>query len=187
MALMVLVVNGFAAQSWKNETLKYALYIGPIKAGEARFVTRNTTFEGRKVVRMDLIARTTSAAEKLFSMNDTLTTYLDADNVRPVYFRKSCNEGGDIYTETARYTYTADGTCKAQMRKNYMDGRVKERTETSNTAVYDMVSESSFSPMEKTNAVSGSLFVVGKQVCLGSGVLPRAHWKFPRRGEPSDL
>ena len=38
MGLMVLAVNGVAAQSWKNETLKYALYIGPIKAGEARFV-----------------------------------------------------------------------------------------------------------------------------------------------------
>lgn len=141
MALMILTAGQvFAAQTWKNETLKYALYIGPIKAGEASFVTRNTTFEGQKVVRMDLIARTTSAAEKLFSMNDTLTTYLDADNVRPVYFRKSCNEGGDVYTETARYTYAQDGVCKAQMRKNYMDGRVKERTESSRTAVYDMVS-----------------------------------------------
>ena len=141
MALMILTAGQvFAAQTWKNETLKYALYIGPIKAGEASFVTRNTTFEGQKVVRMDLIARTTSAAEKLFSMNDTLTTYLDADNVRPVYFRKSCNEGGDVYTETARYTYAQDGLCRAQMRKNYMDGRVKERTESSRTAVYDMVS-----------------------------------------------
>ena len=141
MAFMILAVGQVpAAQSWKNETLRYALYIGPIKAGEASFVTRNTTFEGQKVVRMDLIARTTSAAEKIFSMNDTLTTYLEADNVRPVYFRKSCNEGGDVYTETARYTYAQDGLCRAQMRKNYMDGRVKERTESSRTAVYDMVS-----------------------------------------------
>ena len=127
MAFVFLTVNMFAAQSWKNETLKYALYIGPIKAGEASFVTKNTTFEGQKVVRMDLIARTTSAAEKIFSMNDTLTTYLDADNVRPVYFRKSCNEGGDIYTEYARFTYSQDGTCNAKMRKNYMDGRVKDK------------------------------------------------------------
>ena len=88
MAFAILTVNMFAAQTWKNETLKYSLHIAPIKAGEASFVTRNTTFEGQKVVRMDLIARTTSAAEKIFSMNDTLTTYLDADNVRPVYFRK---------------------------------------------------------------------------------------------------
>ena len=139
---LMLMVSGMALgqQTWKNETLRYTLHIGPIKAGEASFVTRNTTFEGQKVVRMDLIARTTSAAEKLFSMNDTLTTYLDAENVRPVYFRKSCNEGGDVYTETARFTYGADATCKAQMRKNYMDGRVKERTDNSPSAVYDMVS-----------------------------------------------
>ena len=33
--------------------------------------------------------------------------------------------------------------------------------------------------------VAVSPYVVGKQVCLGSGVLPRAQPKFPRRGEPS--
>jgi hypothetical protein len=141
MALMLLVGGEiFAAQNWKNETLRYALYIGPIKAGEASFVTRNTTFEGQKVVRMDLIAKTTSAAEKIFSMNDTLTTYLDADNVRPVYFRKHCFEGDDTYEEFARFTYAQDGSCKAWMRKNYKNGRVKERTESSSVSVYDMVS-----------------------------------------------
>ena len=154
MALMLAVSELFAAQSWKNETLKYALYIGPIKAGEASFVTKNTTFEGRKVVRMDLIARTTSAAEKIFSMNDTLTTYLDADNVRPVYFRKSCNEGGDIYTEYARFTYSQDGTCNAKMRKNYMDGRVKDKTQTSRTAVYDMVSVMGYARAMNTSGLT---------------------------------
>ena len=155
MAFMLLLAGTTqAAQTWKNETLKYALYIGPIKAGEASFVTRNTTFEGQKVVRMDLIARTTSAAEKIFSMNDTLTTYLDDDNVRPVYFRKSCNEGGDIYTETARYTYASDGTCRAQMRKNYMDGRVKEKTQNSRTAVYDMVSVMGYARAMNTSGMT---------------------------------
>ena len=154
MALMLAVSELFAAQSWKNETLKYALYIGPIKAGEASFITRNTTFEGRKVVRMDLVARTTSAAEKLFSMNDTLTTYLDADIVRPIYFRKSCNEGGDVYTEWARFTYAQDGTCAAHMRKNYMDGRVKEKTQNSRTAVYDMVSVMGYARAMNTSGLT---------------------------------
>ncbi|MBR4794713.1 MAG: DUF3108 domain-containing protein [Bacteroidaceae bacterium] len=155
MAFMLLLAGTTqAAQTWKNETLKYALYIGPIKAGEACFVTRNTTFEGRKVVRMDLIARTTSAAEKIFSMNDTLTTYLDADNVRPVYFRKSCNEGGDIYTEWARFTYASDGTCAANMRKNYMDGRVKEKTQNSRTAVYDMMSVMGYARAMNTSGLT---------------------------------
>ncbi|MBO4561677.1 MAG: DUF3108 domain-containing protein [Bacteroidaceae bacterium] len=130
----------FAEQAWKDETLRYALYIGPLKAGEARFVTRNTTFEGQKVVRMDLIARTTSAAEKIFSMNDTLTTYLDPSNTRPVYFRKHCYEGDDVYEEFARFSYPAQGGCEAAMRKNYKSGRVKEKTESSEFPVYDMVS-----------------------------------------------
>ena len=141
MALMLMMTGWLsAAQAWKNETLKYALYMGPIKAGEASFITKNTVFEGQNVVRMDLIARTTSAAEKLFSMNDTLTTYLDTKNVRPVYFRKHCYEGDDTYEEYARLTYSSDGTCKAQMRKNYKNGRVKEKSVTSSTAVFDMVS-----------------------------------------------
>ena len=139
---LMLMMSGMALgqQTWKDETLRYALYIGPLKAGEASFMTRNTTFEGQKVVRMDLIAKTTSAAEKIFSMNDTLTTYLDAENVRPVYFRKHCFEGDDRYEEFARFSYGQDGTCNARMRKNYKSGRVKERTESSKVAVYDMVS-----------------------------------------------
>ena len=138
----MLMAGGMAygQQAWKNETLRYSLHIGPVKAGEARFITKNTTFEGQKVVRMDLIARTTSAAEKIFSMNDTLTTYLDAQNVRPVYFRKHCFEGDDVYEEFARFTYADNGSCKAQMRKNYKNGRVKEKTESSSVSVYDMVS-----------------------------------------------
>ena len=141
MAIMLLAGGTMhAQQAWKNETLRYSLHIGPVKAGEASFITKNTTFEGQKVVRMDLIARTTSAAEKIFSMNDTLITYLDAQNVRPVYFRKHCFEGDDVYEEFARFTYADNGSCKAQMRKNYKNGRVKEKTESSNVSVYDMVS-----------------------------------------------
>lgn len=141
MAIMLLAGGTISAQqAWKNETLRYSLHIGPVKAGEASFITKNTTFEGQKVVRMDLIAMTTSAAEKIFSMNDTLTTYLDAQNVRPVYFRKHCFEGDDVYEEFARFTYADNGSCKAQMRKNYKSGRVKEKTESSTVSVYDMVS-----------------------------------------------
>ena len=141
--LVMLVLAGgsmFAQQTWKDETIRYSLHIGPIKAGEASFVTRNTVFEGQNVVRMDLIAKTTSAAEKIFSMNDTLTTYLDPKNTRPVYFRKHCFEGDDVYEEYARFSYPAQGGCEAAMRKNYKSGRVKENTELSDAPVFDMVS-----------------------------------------------
>ena len=136
----VLVWSQALAVDWKDETVRYALYLGPVKAGEASFVTKKTQFEGQDVIRMDLIARTTSAADKIFSLNDTLTTYLDPVNTRPVYFRKHCFEGDDIVEEFARFTYPEQGGCQAAMRKNYKSGRVKEKTEASSVAVYDMVS-----------------------------------------------
>ena len=158
---LLLMAGGitFAGQTWKDETLKYALYIGPLKAGEARFITKNTTYNGQKVVRMDLIAKTTSAAEKIFSMNDTLTTYLDAADVRPVYFHKHCFEGDDTYEEYAYFTYDADGTCQAKMRKNYKSGRVKERSEASAAPVYDMVSV-----MGYARAINTSGLQAGKHI-----------------------
>ena len=138
LVLVTGVVN--AGQKWNDETLRYALYLGPIKAGEASLVTKNTVLNGQNVVRLELIARTTSAVEKIFSMNDTLTSYIDTNNTNPVYFRKHCFEGDDVVEEFAWFSYTSNGNFQAKMRKNYKDGRVKERTEASDVPVYDMIS-----------------------------------------------
>ena len=160
MAFMLLMVgNVSAALTWKNETLKYALYIGPIKAGEGRLITRNTTFEGQKVVRMDLLIRTTSAAEKIFSINDTITSYLDAKYLRPVYYRKHSFEGDNHYLERARYTYPATGGCRVAMHKTYRDGHVRENTENSSAPVYDLVSI-----MAYARSLNTSGFMAGKRI-----------------------
>lgn len=160
MAMMVLAgSNVFAAQTWKNETLKYALYIGPIKAGEASFITRNTTFEGKKAVRMQFLVRTTSAADKLFSVNDTIVSYLDPDNSRPIYFSKHSYEGDNRYQEYARYTYPASGGCKVAMRKIYRDGHVRENTENSRVNVYDLVSV-----MAYARGLNTTGFMAGKRI-----------------------
>jgi len=134
----------FAERSWKNETLKYSLYLGPLKVGEASFVTENMTFEGQKVVRLDLVARTTSAAEKLFSLNDSLTTYIDPQKTLPVYFHKHFIEGDYEAEEFTRFTYPAGGGYSVKMHKEVNDGRVKDKTATSNVPVYDMVSAISY-------------------------------------------
>ena len=116
------------------------MYLGPIKAGEAQLVTKNVTHEGQKAVRMDLIARTTSAAEKIFSLNDTLTTIVRPEDSSPLYFQKHCFEGDDIVKEKVYFSKTDDGKCVSQMRKDYKNGRVKEVTETTDELVYDMIS-----------------------------------------------
>ena len=138
-ALMI-TATAMAQQAWKNENLKYGMYLGPIKAGDAQLITENITYNGQKAVRMKLIARTTSAAEKIFSLNDTLTTIVRPEDSSPLFFQKHCFEGDDIVREKVYFSKTDDGKCVAKMRKDYKNGRVKEVTETSNTLVYDMIS-----------------------------------------------
>lgn len=137
---LMITAAAMAAQEWQNEDLKYGMYLGPIKAGEAQLVTKNVTHEGQKAVRMDLIARTTSAAEKIFSLNDTLTTIVRPEDSSPLYFQKHCFEGDDIVKEKVYFSKTDDGKCVSQMRKDYKNGRVKEVTETTDELVYDMIS-----------------------------------------------
>ena len=138
-ALMI-TAAAMAEQAWKNENLKYGMYLGPIKAGDAQLVTENITYNGQKAVRMRLIARTTSTADKLFSLNDTLTTIVRPEDSSPIFFQKHCFEGDDIVREKVNFSKTDDGKCVAQMRKDYKNGRVKEVTETSDALVYDMIS-----------------------------------------------
>jgi len=160
MAFMLLTVQVLTAgQTWKNETLRYALYIGPIKAGEASFITRNTTYEGQKAVRMELLIRTTSAAEKIFSINDTITSIIDPQYTRPLYYHKHSFEGDNHYQEFARYTYPAADRCQVSMRKIYRDGHVRENTENSSATVYDLVSV-----MAYARSLSSSGLKVGRHI-----------------------
>ena len=137
---LLMSVPMMADQVWRDEKLDYAMYLGPIKLGEASLGTKNLVRNGKKVVQMDLIARTTSTMEKIFSLNDTLTTIVDPKNSAPVYFRKHCFEEDDIVLEKVNFTTTPDGRCKADMQKVYKDGHVKERSETASSQIYDMIS-----------------------------------------------
>ena len=139
---MMLLASGimYADEIWRDETLRYAMYLGPIKAGEASLATKNVVRDGKNLVQMDLIARTTNTVEKLFSLNDTLTTIVNPKNAAPVYFQKHCFEEDDIVFEKVNFVTTADGRCTANMHKDYKDGRAKDCTETSNSQIYDMVS-----------------------------------------------
>ena len=141
-ALAGLWMAGVSAQGLKveSETLNYSLYVGPLKGGEAKLVSRKVNYQGQETVRMDLIANTTKVADKIYSLHDTLTTFLSMTDNRPVRFQKHCYEGDDIVREKADFNLLADGTYSVDMRKDYKNGRVKERTETSREPVYDMVS-----------------------------------------------
>ena len=150
---MALTAQVMADEVWRDETLRYAMYLGPIKAGEASLATKNLVRDGKKMVQMDLIARTTNTVEKLFSLNDTLTTIVDPKNSAPVYFRKHCFEEDDIVFEEVSFSTASDGRCTAAMQKIYKNGRVKECTETANSQIYDMISVVGFARSIDTGAL----------------------------------
>ncbi|MCQ2072775.1 MAG: DUF3108 domain-containing protein [Bacteroidaceae bacterium] len=130
-----------AAQTvWKNEVLSYGLYIGPVKAGEAELTTKKTDWKGQDAVMMQLVARTTKAAEKIFSLNDTLTTFVRPQDSAPIHFQKHCIEEDDIVYENDDFIYQKDGKWKGILSKTYRDGHVKEKTVMSASPIYDMIS-----------------------------------------------
>ncbi|MBO4268278.1 MAG: DUF3108 domain-containing protein, partial [Bacteroidaceae bacterium] len=120
-ALAGLWMAGVSAQGLKveSETLNYSLYVGPLKGGEAKLVSRKVNYQGQETVRMDLIANTTKVADKIYSLHDTLTTFLSMTDNRPVRFQKHCYEGDDIVREKADFNLLADGTYSVDMRKDY--------------------------------------------------------------------
>lgn len=122
-----------------NEVLKYGLYMGPLRGGDATLSTRAVTYDGKKAYQMQLIANTTKAAQKIFFMSDTLTSILDAA-ATPLEFWKHCYEGDDIVKEKDTFSKNSDGTYAASLRKDYKNGRVKENDFTTTKPVYDMVS-----------------------------------------------
>lgn len=142
-AIVMLACFGMnlAAQTvWKNEVLSYGLYIGPVKAGEARLTTKKTAWKGQDAVMMQLVARTTKAAEKIFSLNDTLTTYVRPADAAPIHFQKHCIEEDDIVFENDDFTRLDDGTWQGRLSKTYKDGHVKAKTVSSKSPIYDMIS-----------------------------------------------
>ena len=160
-ALASLGMAGVSAQGLKveSETLNYSLYVGPLKGGEAKLVSRKVNYQGEETVRMDLIANTTKVADKIYSLHDTLTTFLRVADSRPVRFQKHCYEGDDIVREKADFNVLSDRTYSVAMRKDYKNGRVKEHTETSREPVYDMVSIVAFA-----RSINPSLLRVGQRL-----------------------
>lgn len=125
-----------------GEELNYDLYfkygILYTKAGNSKLSVTNTTYGGKNAYKMILRAQSSGAVDKLFSLNDTLTSYMSKDLV-PLSFSKNAYEGKDYTIETIKYTYTSKGV-------SLNTKRVKNGTErfdvefTSTNCIYDFLS-----------------------------------------------
>lgn len=125
-----------------QERLDYTLYFNWkfvwIKAGSASLTTRPVHYKGKEAVEASLLASSSGTADNLYYLRDTLTTTVSRDGT-PLYFVKHCVEGKDVVFEQAWYSRSG-GNYRVDLRKDYVDGRVREDQWTGPTQPYDLVS-----------------------------------------------
>lgn len=126
-----------------GEEMTYDLYakFGPIhtKAGKSILSTTADKYNNTNVYKISLIAESTGNVQKLFTMNDTLISYMTKELV-PLAYEKNAHEGKDNVHETVNYTYSAGGKIDINV-KRHKNGEDKfDNNLTSNNCIYDMAS-----------------------------------------------
>lgn len=126
-----------------GEEMTYDLYakFGPIhtKAGKSILSTTADKYNNTNVYKISLIAESTGNVQKLFTLNDTLISYMTKELV-PLAYEKNAHEGKDNVHETVNYTYSAGGKIDINV-KRHKNGEDKfDNNLTSNNCIYDMAS-----------------------------------------------
>lgn len=76
----------------QKEVLTYDVWLGPLYAGEMKLSFIETYFDGIPCWRFRSVLRTTNGAALLFSLNDTIYSYVSRDDFRTLYFEKRMHE-----------------------------------------------------------------------------------------------
>ena len=129
-----------------GEKLTYDLYykygILNLKGGKATLNTETTTYNGENAYKMTLYASTRGIIGNFFSVDDTLTSYMDK-NLVPQLFVKGADEGGDYTRERHIYSYKNGKTSIRTIRYKNEEFRFDEVINT-NRCTYDMMSVLAF-------------------------------------------
>lgn len=125
-----------------GEELTYDMYfkygLVDAKAGKSSFTVSEEKWNGSDALKFTLIGNTKGFASKLFSLSDTLSSYVTKDIV-PLAYVKNAHESGDYTIETATYAYENN---KVKVKTNRIRNDVLrfDETLTSDNCLYDMVS-----------------------------------------------
>lgn len=144
-----------------GEKLTYDLYFNWkfiwLKCGDATYTTKAAKYKGADAFRTDLLFRTNKKFDGVFTLRDTLQSYITPSLV-PLYYNKASLEGKRHRFEEVWYTYP-QGKCNAKLR--YINPNNKELTgnKLSDDCIYDMLSL--FSVARTYNA---STFKVGQRL-----------------------
>ena len=125
-----------------GEELTYDLFFNWkfvwVSAGTASMSVKSASFEGKPAYKAYLITRTSPRLDRFFLMRDTMQSIITED-MAPLYYKKSANEGGRYYVDEVWYSYPG-GKTHLRQRYKHRDGTVTEKTYDSPNCLYDMMS-----------------------------------------------
>lgn len=130
--------NAFDAGEKLTYDLYYKYGILNLKGGSATLNTEATTYNGKDAYKMTLHASTGGLVGSLFSVDDTLTSYMDK-NLVPQLFIKGAYEGKDYTRERQIYTYQNNNTSIRTIRHKNGEFSFDENIIT-DRCTYDMMS-----------------------------------------------
>ena len=134
------VINNTAFASGEN--IEYDLYfnfgIFRARAGKGSLSVTESNYRGVNSLKTVMLLNTSGLAGNIYSVSDTLTSYIDKD-MRPLLFTKEAHEGGDHSIERQSYTYDGNNIKIRTLRHFNGDERFDEVIETE-ICTYDYLS-----------------------------------------------
>lgn len=125
-----------------GEQMTYDLYFkyGLLykKAGKSYLKVSADTYNGESIYKASLIAKSEGVVRKVFSLEDTLTSYMTRALV-PLEFHKNAHEGKEHTIERAVYTYE-NGKTNVHVRRVKNDELRFDEKHSANSCIYDMIS-----------------------------------------------
>lgn len=125
-----------------GEDLTYDLYFNWkfiwVKVGKAYMKTSATTYKNQKAMKTYLITKGNEKADKFFVMRDTLTS-ISTDQLVPLFYQKSAEEGKRYTVDKVSYTY-AGGKTNCDLWYKNRHGEIKTNKYATAKEVYDMIS-----------------------------------------------
>jgi len=91
----------------QKEVLAYDVNLGPIYAGEMKLSCVQTEFEGQPCYRFRSVLNSLESLAWLFTINDTIYSYVSRDDFRTLYFEKRMHETNYDTLIKVRYDWEA--------------------------------------------------------------------------------
>lgn len=159
--------NAFEAGEELTYDLYYKYGILNMKGGKATLKTEDTSYNGKDAYKMTLYATTGGLVGSLFTIDDTLTSYMDK-NLIPQLFVKGADEVGDYTRERHIYSYQNNKTSIRTIRYRNNEFKFDENIVT-DRCTYDMVSILAFArTLDYSNMKKGDntqvQFITGKRL-----------------------